>query len=572
MSFLRRLSPNTIPPAVLKQGGLQVQRERIIQALLIIFCGFGLPTLVSAASGAIAEGKMALPFVYGAIYLLFLIMLAARGLPYGLRAALIAAVAYLLAVTELFESGQLGEVRMFLIAFVALVSVLFHYRYAIGAILLGLLTILCVGILASVLPTTVFPSLAHINDGTNWVTSMITYLMLATMIAGSIAMIISGLERNLNEQAQAVRALEAERNLLDQRVKERTQTMLVRLNHVRTAADISRAISALSDQDILLHQVADTLKDRFSLYYVGVFLIDEVRQYAQLKAGTGEAGKQMVADGHRLAIGGSSMIGWAISNRMARIALDVGSEAVRFNNPRLPLTRSEMALPIIAHDEVLGALTIQSEKANAFDEDDITILEGVADSLAIALENAQLYQETRQNLDEIRALNRDYLQRAWAETTRAYGDLDYAFENRPGTISEALAQGKASHEVLIPLTLRGEVIGEIALEIDREVLSADEESFVENISTQTAIALENARLLQETERKAYQEQKLNEMSTRFARAMNIDEILRTAVQELGQLPAVSEVSVHLNPVDPDATRVHVPRQMPAKMNGKEHTQ
>ncbi len=110
--------------------------------------------------------------------------------------------------------------------------------------------------------------------------------------------------------------------------------------------------------------------------------------------------------------------------------MDVGSEAVRFNNPRLPLTRSEMALPIIAHYEILGAFTIQSEKANAFAEDDITILEGVADSLAVALENARLYQETRQNLEEIRALNRDYLQRAWAETVQTSGDLAYEYENK----------------------------------------------------------------------------------------------------------------------------------------------
>ncbi len=125
------------------------------------------------------------------------------------------------------------------------------------------------------------------------------------------------------------------------------------------------------------------------------------------------------------------------------------------------------------------------------------------------------------------------------------------------------------HEILVPLTLRGEVIGEIALEMDRGALSEEEGSFIENITTQTAIALENARLLQETEHKAYQEQKLNEISSRFSRAMNIDEILRAAVQELGQLPAVSEVSVHLNPGDPDSTH-RIPRYIPpAANNGKE---
>lgn len=143
------------------------------------------------------------------------------------------------------------------------------------------------------------------------------------------------------------------------------------------------------------------------------------------------------------------------------------------------------------------------------------------------------------------------------------GDLAYEYENKTSP------SGRSSHEILVPLTLRGEVIGEIALEMDREALSEEEGSFIENITTQTAIALENARLLQETEHKAYQEQKLNDISSRFSRAMNIDEILRAAVQELGQLPAVSEVFVHLNPGDADSTH-RIPRYLPpAGNNGKE---
>jgi GAF domain-containing protein len=557
VSFFRRLSPTYLPPAVLQKGGLQLQREKIIQSLLIIFAIFGLPSVITAAAGAVTEGKYALPVVYIAIYLVFVGMLFGRGLPYTLRAALIVSVAYLLAITELFESGQLGEVRMFLISFVALTAVLFNYRLAAGAILLGLVTIVSAGLVTTLSPTPVLPSLAHLNDGTNWITSTVVYLMLASMVSSAISMIIAGLETNLAEQSRMVQSLAAERGALDQRVNERTQSTLIRLNQLRTAADISRAISILSDPDLLLEQVTNILRDRFGLYYVGVFLLDENRQYAVLKAGTGDAGKQMIADGHRLAVSGSSMIGWAVTNRTARIALDVGTEAVRFNNPRLPLTRSEMALPIIAHTQILGALTIQSERAYAFDADDITILEGVSDSLAVALENARLYQETRQNLDEIRALNRDYLQRAWAETTLPYGNLAYEYEN------ETRSAGHPGYEVLVPLTLRGEVIGEIALEIERPELSADESVFIENITNQTAIALENARLLMETERKAFQEQKLNEMGARFSRALSIDEILRAAVQELGQLPAVSEVSVHLSP------NGNTPQRPAAGENGKE---
>ncbi len=371
------------------------------------------------------------------------------------------------------------------------------------------------------------PLLSQINQGTDWVTSLVVYLMLATMIGGSISIIITRLGENLADQTLLTQKLDSERSSLDFRIQERTQQMNHRLIQLRTAADISRTISALNDQEVLLGQVVELLKDRFDLYYAGVFLINDNRQFAILKAGTGEAGQEMIADGHHLAVGGSSMIGWSVANRMARIALDVGTEAVRFNNPRLPLTRSEMALPIIAHDEVFGALTIQSEKPNAFDQDDITILEGVTGSLAIALENARLYMEARQNLDEIRALNRDYLHHAWAETAQMNRDLTYEYE------SAFHPQGKSTHTYQAPLALRGETIGEISLEMDQSELSEEDRSLIENIITQTAVALENARLLQETERKAVQEQKLNQISSRFSRAVRVDDISAHSCSRIG---------------------------------------
>jgi GAF domain-containing protein len=259
------------------------------------------------------------------------------------------------------------------------------------------------------------------------------------------------------------------------------------------------------------------------------------------------------------------MIGWAVGNRKARIALDVGAEAVRFNNPHLPHTRSELALPIIAHDNVLGAITIQSDQPNAFDENDIIILENVSNSLGIALENDRLYNETRQSLEEIRTLNRDYLQRAWAETIESYGDLSYDFENKA-------VYGKQSGEtniIEVPMMLRDEVIGTIVLEMDRPRLEEEETSFVENVTTQTAIALENARLLHETERRAVQEQKLNELASRFSRALSIDEIIRAAAQEFGQLPSVAEVSVQIHPTAQQSQSV-ITGTARTGSNGKEH--
>lgn len=544
MKFFRSLSPWVTPAFVLRQGDLYVLRERILQAILLIFSVLGLPTLALAAYQMYQAQQPMLSFLYLSVYVFLFVNTLLRNLPYALRGNVLTAFAFALAIAELFESGSIGDMRVYLLAMATLTAILFDFRSIIWSIAAGVVTIAIPGIYVDLTPNPIIPALVHMREGTSWVIAAGAYVIIASLLSGSIAILVSGLATNLQERAKLAHNLEIERDALESRVQERTQTMARQMTLLHGAADISQAISGLSDPEALLQRVVDLIQERFKLYYVGVFLIDPSRQYAVLQAGTGEAGKRMIAQKHQLSITGSSMIGWSIANRQSRIALDVGAEAIRFNNPALPLTRSEIAMPLIVHDYVFGALTIQSEISRAFDEGDIVILESIANSLAIALENDRLYNETRESLEEIRTLNRDYLQRAWAETLESYGELSYVYDNETSASSLPAGQGKL---IEVPLMLRNETIGSITLEMDRPDLSAEEKSFIENVTTQTAVALENARLLHETERRAIQEQKLNELASRFSRALNIDEILRAAAQDLGQLPTVAEVSVQINP-------------------------
>jgi len=170
---------------------------------------------------------------------------------------------------------------------------------------------------------------------------------------------------------------------------------------LQTAAEVSRAVSSILDPDELIQQVVDLAHERFNLYYAGLFLVDETGEWAVLRAGTGEAGQRMLEQGHKLKIGGDSMIGQCVADQQARIALDVGEEAVRFDNPFLPETRSELALPLISRGRAIGALTIQSSHEAAFSEGDIAVLQTMADQLANAIENAHLHQEMEKALREL---------------------------------------------------------------------------------------------------------------------------------------------------------------------------
>ena len=195
------------------------------------------------------------------------------------------------------------------------------------------------------------------------------------------------------------------RKLAEEEQADLIGIMTKRTIQLQTAAEVSRAITSILDMNILLPNVVELIRSHFDYYYVGIFLVDEAGQWAVLSAATGEMGTKMIEEGHRLAVGDSSMIGWCLAHRTARIALDVGVDAVQFRNPHLPLTRSEMALPLITHGEIIGAMTIQSVMPAAFSRVDATSLQSLADQVANAIENARLFTERATLINELETRN-----------------------------------------------------------------------------------------------------------------------------------------------------------------------
>jgi PAS domain S-box-containing protein len=205
---------------------------------------------------------------------------------------------------------------------------------------------------------------------------------------------LAGVSRDITERKQVELALER------------------RAVQLQTAAEVSRAASSILDPDELTQQAVSLIRERFDLYYVGLFLVDQTGEWtgepgrwAVLRAGTGEAGQRMLERGHRLEVGGESMIGWCIANKQARIALDVGEEAVRFENPFLPETRSELALPLVSRGKAIGALTIQSSQEAAFSDEDIAVLQTMASQVANAIENTRLFVQAQLRAEEMVVLN-----------------------------------------------------------------------------------------------------------------------------------------------------------------------
>lgn len=349
---------------------------------------------------------------------------------------------------------------------------------------------------------------------------------------------------------------------LEQRVADRTRNL-------ETAAEVARAASSVLDPDDLLHQTVDLVRGRFNLYYVGLFLLDEQpddagRTFAVLRAGTGEVGQEMLTQGHRLEVGGDSMIGQCAARAEARIAFDVGEEAARFDNPLLPETRSEMALPLRSRGRVIGAMTVQSVEEAAFDEADIAVMQTMADQVAVVIDNAQLLAQTQAALAEMEVTQRRYLGQVWTEYVKTAEATAYETKHPDLTplndevlpeIQQALKQqgvtalmSKDGRSALVaPLALRGQIVGALGIhdEEGARQWSEDEIAIFEAIIERVALAAENLRLLNETQRRAAREQLTAEVTSRIRETLDVDNVLRTAAREIRDALHLHDVMVRL---------------------------
>jgi GAF domain-containing protein len=337
-----------------------------------------------------------------------------------------------------------------------------------------------------------------------------------------------------------------DREHLDRRTRELDR----RLVQIRTAVEISRSLGGLMDLNTLLQQFVDLMQSRFGLYYVGVFIQDERQEIAILRAGTGEAGEEIIESGYQVSIDGESNVGWAIANRKPRIVVGVGREPAQVNNPLWPQACSEMVLPLISGDQVYGALIVQAKTTEAFDQDDVIVMQGIADSLTTSMKNVHLFDESRRNLQEIQALNRQYVVQAWKKAGETPSLQRAIFENISFEGSEQLLNTQR-----FPILLRDQVIGQLSIDTDKQMLSLEEQTLIQEVTTQAALAMENIRLLEESQRRASLEHLLSNVVQHVRSQTDLEMILRSTVSELGKALGATDGEIYLTTdfLDPDLT-------------------
>jgi GAF domain-containing protein len=407
-----------------------------------------------------------------------------------------------------------------------------------------------------------------------------------TLTIGFLALVVvafkDNVERDRLEELKSTNLeLETSRQNLEQRVSERTSELQAtkdqiekRAEELQLISEVARVMSTEQDIDKLLPLISRLVSERFGFYHIGIFLLDEPGKYAVLRASNSIGGQRMLERNHRLEVGQVGIVGNVAATGQLRIASEVGEDSVFFNNPDLPETQSEIALPLIARKQIIGVVDAQSRESNAFTQEKADTLAILADQIAIAIENSRLFSETQRALTEAQTFSQQFSSQAWERVTREQqigylhtinGDIKV---NEPIRWEEAQQAIKNGEMVIlspdneksrisglaIPLRVREQTIGvlDIRSTDPNRLWQKEEIDIIQAIAERVGLALENARLFEETTSRANRERTVSEITTHLRSVSDPEVMLQTALNELKR--ALGADDINIRPYSPSSVK------------------
>ena len=372
------------------------------------------------------------------------------------------------------------------------------------------------------------------------------------------------LERlRMNELLQTQAALEK----FNQELQTAQEKLQERLQEIQLAAQVGRVVSQVRSLNVMLTDAVELIRARFNLYYVQIYLVNPAQTHLVLQSGTGEAGLTLLARKHQLALNTGSINGRAAVERKPVVISDTANSAVFKPNPLLPQTRSEMAVPLIVSERVVGVLDVQSDQVGFLNEEILPAFEALAGQLAIAIQNARQFQIAQKAATEAEEAYRRYIRGEWRILTRETKRLGYRYSKAgvgplkaridSSEVAEAATTGKTNtskkesrSQIVVPIKLREEVIG--ILNVSSELTQQwdqDDIDIAEAVAERVALAIENVRLVEASQAQAARERTISEVTSRIGDSINLNSILQTAVEELGRIIPGSEVIIQLGKED-----------------------
>ncbi len=372
----------------------------------------------------------------------------------------------------------------------------------------------------------------------------------------------AALKRTLNNEArlgESNRELMMQRATLEKRVMERTAALERRALQLQAAAEVGRVATRIRGLDDLLTMTVHLICQRFGVYHAGIFLIDSSGDFAELRASSNRSGQPPSAQAYRIKVSEGGLVGDAMLRRKPLIMPDLRETGDVGYKIYLPETRSEIVLPLIVGENLLGALDVHSTEVAFFNADHQLSLQLLADQVAIAIENARLFSENQTALEASKRAYGDLSRDAWGTLLRTRPELGFlctvqdAINQVQGEWPEDMVAARRENQVIhidpktiaIPIRIREQVTGAVRLRKPDEAgkWTEKEINLMQTITDQLSVALESARLYQETQRRAERERLAGEITAHLRSSNDPQTILQTAVQELRQALQASRAQV-----------------------------
>lgn len=337
----------------------------------------------------------------------------------------------------------------------------------------------------------------------------------------------------------------------------------IRSNQLKALASVAKAILSIQNLDNLLPRITAILSEQLSFYHIGIFLLDDAKEYAVLTATNSTGGQKMLERNHRLKVGEEGVVGYAAETGRPHAAFDTEKDIFFLVNSDLPETHSELALPLKVGIGTIGVLDLQSSQISAFTDEDVEVFSMFADYISLAIQNARRLQEIQKTTTESDTLYRNYLRQEWksfASQRRNPGYLYNISGSKPITkkqeaieIQQAIQSGKPTisqektqSRLSVPIKLRGQVIGVLNIQSGSTHSWEDDEIDIATaIADRVGLAVENARLLEDSQSRAARERTIGEITSKIGASINIRNVLQTAVEELGHILPGSDVIIQL---------------------------
>lgn len=521
-------------------------RERFIQRILGFSAVVGLIALIPAV---LSTSEIIIQSIYTGVFVLLVIVFTIR-LPYLVKATTFVTLPLVLGFISLTETGIHGDSLFFFLAFVIFSSLLMGPRAGIASTIISELFIIGVGYLALNEYISLSDKLAFEGDLIDWISAAASQLLVSLVTVYALRMLNQSIHKTQQLAVEMRQSQLISQNELENRIAERTLELARKTNLLNATSRVTHQTATLQDLDNLLIRIVNLISEHFACHHVGLYLINQRGDYVTLQAASSEAGKRLLEHGFRIGVGSGSNIGYVAAEKKPCISLDVGKDANIFDNPEFVKTQSELSMPLLANNKLVGVLDLQSSEVNAFRYDEVEIFQSMADQIAVAIESTRVITESQFVISQLEVLSNENTRQNWKSEAAIRNPIFRYTATGVGPIGKINPQVQKEGNVLdVPIMLRGQKIGNISLKRKAgfQNWTAQEESVANEVAAQTGLALENIRLVERTRERASRDQAISKVSTRIRESLDLDIVLRTTAREIQKALGLQEAEIRLIP-------------------------